>query len=246
MNKLLQYYVNILNKIEGTNLRVRNQENKKLSCYFYSKGEMYDGKLMIVGRAENGGTEEDAWIQGDSCVKGIEEFIENRFQVSSRWSLKWVSEWWGRKGFDEKGGVLYNSATPFWQLVKAVLSGINGDAQWDEERWPLRIIWSNIYKFSPMNGGNPNYTLQMLQLNECQKILQFEIDLFKPDNILFVTGENWFNDVKSLFLQEADQNFYLHQNGKKSYIYVCERPEFKSPYAIAQQVISKIIAARFR
>jgi len=50
-----------------------------------------------------------------------------------------------------------------------------------------------------MNGGNPNYTLKMFQLNYCKEILRIEIELCKPRHIMFVTGEDWFNDVRDIF-----------------------------------------------
>ena len=236
--EIIANYVTIFEKIEKENLRVRNEENKKLACYFFNKGELYDGKLMVIGRAGNGCEEESCWKQGDSKARSIEQFVENTYSHQMQWSLRWVTEWWGRNEVNDKDEKLYNSATPFWKLIKAVLKGID-KSQWDEENWPLKIVWSNIFKVSPMNGGNPNYTLQKLQLDFCKEILKIEIESCKPRNILFVTGDDWFKYVESLFIIDESNFIYKYADGTVANVYICERPEFKSPSMMAEKIISQ-------
>lgn len=66
IKEILKIYEKMIENIETNSLRVRNQNNKKLACYFYNQGKQYDGKLMIIGRAGNGCNEENSWKQGDS------------------------------------------------------------------------------------------------------------------------------------------------------------------------------------
>ncbi|NLE23942.1 MAG: hypothetical protein GX625_01160 [Clostridiaceae bacterium] len=241
INSLLDYYVKIFERVETQSLKVRNEENKKLCCYFYNKGKLYDGKLMVVGRSGNGGSEENCRKQGDLKIRKIDEYIKKIYDSQAASSVSWVTKWWGHDK-DEDGNKQYNPArSSFWLLIKAILMELYKES-WDEntkKTWPELIVWSNIYKVSPVNGGNPNYTLQMLQLDYCKDILKLEIDFCRPKNILFVTGD-WFKDVCSLFECNGSDMVYRYNDGTVANIYVCERPERKSPYKIAERIISEM------
>lgn len=243
IKSLLDHYVKIFQRVETQSLRVRKEEKKKLCCYFYNKGRLYDGKLMVVGRAVNGGNDINCWKQGDSKTRSICKYIEGIYNAQKQASLSWVTEWWGENKVDEKGEKLYNPATSrFWQLVSALTEGLNGES-WNKNTWTETIVWSNIYKVSPTNGGNPNFTLKKLQIDLCIEILRIEIDICKPKIILFVTGENWFNDVRSLFETDGSKFVYRYNDGTVAYIYVCERPDRRSPSLIAKRIINEITSS---
>lgn len=68
--------------------------------------------------------------------------------------------------------------------VAQAITGLTDD-------WPGTLIWSNLYKVAPFQGGNPSPTLKNAQLETCQRHLAAEVALWKPKRILFLTGWSW-------------------------------------------------------
>ena len=230
-NYLIEEYLNMIKFIDQSKYRTRNEENRRLAFQFYSKGNKYDGRFMVVGRAVNGWSEECEWTHGEYSNSSPIDKVSKTYEKSLIDPLQWVHDFWGLNGFDEKGVKKYNTAkSPFWQLTKKVLMKITPEDDWDEENWALRIIWSNLYKVAPSIGGNPNNTLCRYQLEFCKRILRKEIELNKPQYILFVTSENWFKDF-------TDCIPYSNEYSPK--IYVSERPEFRSPSLMADLICNE-------
>ncbi len=77
----------------------------------------------------------------------------------------------------------------FWQAIKTINHGVNGNQR-------LNFIWSNISKYGKNKKGRVSTKVSFLE-NEKLKILLDEIEILKPDAIVFLTGPSYDNDILS-------------------------------------------------
>jgi hypothetical protein len=151
-------------------------------------GRAYAGDLMVVGRALNGTGWADkttpvtlaepaaAQAYADAVTIGVSGGIDC--------PMNWVVDRWGAPED-------YNTKkSAFWRSVRAVLSGIDPAAEVDAA-WPSRLVWSNLYKVSPADEGNPGERLCKIQLPGCIKLLEAELASYQPRRLLFLTGWGW-------------------------------------------------------
>lgn len=101
-----------------------------------------------------------------------------------------------------------------------------------DNAWSQKVAWSNLYKISYSEGGNPDPTI-MNVINEVSlEIILREIELLKPKKILFNTGENFFTDIA---MRKENVFGVKKKSGTKNIIYtgrygnsdvvVCRRPD---------------------
>ena len=134
---------------------------------------------MIVGRAVNGWSE--TWEHGFFVQESPFKMVSEAYQRSLVKPLTWVNYFWGRNEKDEKGNKCYNTAVSrFWQLAKELIYRLTPQEQLVEKRWAETIVWSNLYKVAPNEGGNPNEPLCRAQLEYCRNILKHEIEITTP------------------------------------------------------------------
>ena len=142
------------------------------------RGAAYSGELMWVGRAVNGWTKR-GWSPAElRNPEHVAEFIEivASSSVEEPCPLRWITERWGKNDGD------YNSAkSAFWRAAKKTL--LRPDET--DELWSSRLVWSNLYKIAPKDGGNPGSRLADIQFPFCRDILMQEIDRFRPRRIVF-------------------------------------------------------------
>ena len=62
------------------------------------------------------------------------------------------------------------------------------------DNWFDYIAWTNLYKASPVGGGNPFPYLKQIEHEACDTILKKEIELLSPKYVVFITGWNWLNN----------------------------------------------------
>lgn len=226
-NYLIEEYSNMIKEIDKSNIKIRKDDKKKLCMQFYSKGNNFDGNLMVVGRAVNGWDEEFHWIHGNYASSSPLDLVTKAYEKSLSDPLQWVMNFW-RLNKEVNGKRVYNTAkSSFWQLSRNVLKNITSD-EWKEDIWSTKLIWSNLYKIAPAIGGNPNNTLCKYQLEYCKRILEYEIDINRPQYILFVTGYNWYKDFEDCI---PISNEYAPK------IYVSERPEFRNINQMTEEII---------
>ena len=165
-------------------------EASRLSVFVASRGQRYSGALMVVGRAVNGWKEispteissPDRRRRYVSTLSGVQD---------DQCPMQWVRDSWGKRGG-------YNTArSAFWRVIKDVMRSCAPAARRD---WPSHLVWSNLYKVSPSEGGNPSGQLQQVQLEGCKALLKLEIESFAPARLLFLTGWDW----AAPFLTESD------------------------------------------
>jgi hypothetical protein len=167
---------------------------KEIHSFFMQRGESYgtkNPKCLFVGKATNG------WVAKSKNVDELfDQKNENRI-INRDDEIEWVEKLSGNKGYNYNTN---NSA--FWRVIKNVSSNLFG-----QEEWYKFIAWTNIYKFA-LNNGNPDSFLKKRQKDICNKILDMEIDYFKPNIIIFLTS-NWewfYND--HLNVKKETYNFY--------------------------------------
>lgn len=203
-------------------------------------------RLMVVGRAVNGW--EDVEFSKCASVEAAVALV--KAMHDSRDFSRIVD-----KGKGQKDWYLF-SRSAFWRLIHNVLVAFGEGTSdcWydDQQQWQEKVLWSNLYKVAPRDGGNPDEPLQKLQYQKCVEILKEEIATYKPTHILFVTGDDWFFydkwegyfadalKIKKLSKQERNDKYILGSgiyNDAK--VVVCVRPECKPGAEICAAVMNR-------
>lgn len=192
-------------------------------------GKLYGNnqfKLMIVGRAVNG------WDNDLKSFYTVEQIVEHVFNI--QFNFNCIVD--NRRISDGE----YNfRRSAFWQLIKRVLElyGESEPDKWydDEKNWQEKIVWSNLYKVSPVAGGNPDEKLQKETYEISAEILAREVELYRPTHILFITGKDWFyypkwkgyfNDRIDFNGKFIDDKFVCGVGSINNIkVVVCKRPE---------------------
>jgi hypothetical protein len=170
-----------------------------LTGFLPMKGQQYEDtrSLMIVGRAVNGWTEHitsddlndenQCWAYARLVLESVTQNMEGGCPMS------WVIHHWGMAAAEG-----YNTRrSAFWRAVRRLVGNLQiADV---EGEWPSHLVWSNLYKVSPAAGGNPGTMLQRAQFNGCMQLLRWEIENYRPQRLLFLTGYDWVDP----FLQQA-------------------------------------------
>ena len=67
--------------------------------------------------------------------------------------------------------------------------------------WSSRLAWTNLTKLAPWEGGNPGGGLLDVQRRTGPGLLAIEVDTWKPEVVLVLTGRWWVEPfVRSLGL----------------------------------------------
>ena len=206
-------------------------------------GRLYNKGMLIYGQAMNGW--QNNFFDMDSLIDEIEKSADNHKELYTMVDYKgWHSE-------DRKKSYYYKRSK-FWKLNYQVVTN-SIDPYFDEfyikcvsenERedlldnaWSQTVAWSNLYKISFSKGGNPDYSI-IDKINEISlKIILREIEVFKPNKVLFNTGENFFNNIalsnKNVFdltkVKGSDNILYVgeyeYSTNEKCKMIVCRRPD---------------------
>ena len=220
---LIEFYKDLLIKL--VNHDYPESKNPRNIVVFNSiQGRKYEPnrELMIIGRATNGW---DTYYKPDSQNAQIEiaktiEKIKNRkynFDLTAE-----VTSW------ENNDIPYYISKSRFWNTGLRVATTVLGH---DNSRTD-HIVYSNLFKVSS-DGNNPSPELKELTLASNIKILNAELEFFKPKKILFLTGYNgWAKPfIKELNATpiELAQSKYIHFSGKigETSVVVADHPQGK-------------------
>ncbi|MDE8343605.1 MAG: hypothetical protein POG24_07290 [Acidocella sp.] len=170
--------------------RVTQTTTETITGFLPMIGSEYAGNLMVVGRAVNGWT--DGISPGDLAdVETRNNYVDVVYNsvtgnMPGECPMSWITTCWAQ-------GEKYNTAgSPFWRVIRRVVGKLEITEVDDGNlKWPSHLIWSNLYKVSPANGGNPPMGLKKLQFAGCNDLLQWEIKTFRPHRLLFLTGYDW-------------------------------------------------------
>ena len=223
----------------------------KLSHFVAVKGKRYQpGGLMLVGRCVNGWpaieetdaetfgrraaallTAPDKAGPGFTCIQG--EHGRYCFGDMERPDGRW-----------------WLSRSAFWRTARQIWAAV-GQRAADEDRWFEQIVWSNLFKLAPAEGGNPGGRLIRLQLRSCVDLLLREIELFQPGLLLFVTGAWWldpkeygrptFAEALELTLPASEgrpEHVVATGEYRGAKVIVCNRPEGRSESGFVQAVLA--------
>ena len=237
------YFAEQLLPIVGRN--AARLPDRRLTGFLSMAGHLYKNELMVVGRAVNGWAEgvmpselSSAPIAKDYAEKIFESVIGN-----GQCPMAWVSDCWANPANHESD---YNTKkSAFWRVIREVVSE-SCIANTDEGTWPSHLVWSNLYKVAPEEGGNPSNTLCEIQLPGCISLLQQEISIYLPRRLLLLTGRDWAKP----FLENIAPNFILvsdkyveaiaqisHSSGCTSKVVVAAHPQGKPERIWVQGVI---------
>lgn len=159
----------------------------EISGFLAMTGDLYTGDLMVVGRAVNG------WLRGIlpaelASSRVANSYAEEVFQsvtADGTCPMQWVTDCWG----DEAGD--YNTArSAFWRVIRKTV-GVLGIADPEDIKWPSHLVWSNLYKVAPADGGNPGNALAEIQFDNCLALFNLELKTYAPRKVLFLTGWDW-------------------------------------------------------
>ena len=184
----------------------------ELTGFLAMKGHAYDGGLMVIGRSVNGWRvtiTPDKLRSSDEVnrfARAVQESVNGK---DGKCPMLWVTELWGaREDYDTK-----HSA--FWRCIRKVVQELD-IANVEDANWPSHLVWSNLYKLSPAEGGNPGSRLREIQFPGCIELLKLEIQIYRPSRVLFLTGIDWaepflkkvfemaqFQDIKSTYVERV-------------------------------------------
>jgi len=175
----------VLSAVGGQSAQLPQTE---VTGFLAMAGHSYAKALMVVGRAVNGWAE-GVLPSGLASPSGIERYaalVQTSVSGNGDCPMQWVTKYWGRSS----GGGYSTKRSAFWRAIRGVVDAL-GIASVDSETWPSHLVWSNLYKVSPANGGNPSDALCDVQLSGCIRLLRLELATYNPSRLLFLTGINW-------------------------------------------------------
>lgn len=207
-------------------------------------GRLYGNELMVVGRAVNGWTEgvTPSELSSPSSVTAYAEKVFKSVVGDESCPMAWVTDCWANPDSE------YNTKkSAFWRAIRAVVAE-SGVANTDDATWPSHLVWSNLYKIAPAEGGNPSNALCQVQLAGCISLFQQELNDYRPRRLLFLTGLDWAEP----YLQHVAPTFtptpaggYVealadirHESGHATKVVVAAHPQGKSGSVWVQEVMN--------
>ena len=259
-NQMYNLYKDLYNNFTGKHFSVLDTDNKTLlnnidishlSRFSLMKGSNYDNqtdvKLLLVGRAPNGWGQNLATSDNDFAYGALNDYDLRHFD--------WVEKENGTlasKYIDTHGTYVTYKLAAFFSYAESIFYKLSKITPADSEKWLDYIAWSNLYKISPPNTGNPEKEMETLQREVCNKILLNDIELCQPTHILFFTGyENMFEHFHSIFPDvkyigkncsrgKNKNNIFVEATGtyNGAKIVVCCRPEYRSKEDLINDVMA--------
>lgn len=235
----------------------------KYTCFVAMRGKKYnklDGKeiprLMIIGRAVNGwGREKLLYESADAFAESAYAGFRDTTRFETEWELKFCAEsnYYSEYSKDSQTCRYFLNNSRFWNYSESIWRRLVGDRVIaSEPRWLDYIAWSNLYKISPKQKGNPDNKLCAVQASACIDILLAEIEELNPTHILMMVGDKWLKWKKGDFTRIFTSGFCnIHEEksekntaivcrtfgGDKKKVVVTNRPERKNKEAFVNAVI---------
>jgi hypothetical protein len=143
------------------------------------------------------------------------------------------------------------SQKAFWSYSKEVWEHLSHNTETDE-KWQENIVWSNLYKYSPAAGYNPDDKCARVQQAVCVEILKYELNVFQPDYVLLMTGYDWFAPFAPSFEHVHDEGlrnicrgkdkneFFVEAtaNYQKAKVVIACRPEMRDKAKYVEAVVN--------
>ena len=103
--------------------------------------------------------------------------------------MSWVVE----KAGSKNGGYNTNQSA-FWRVNKKILKALYPKKDL-KEQWSSHLCWSNLYKVAPLKTGNPLKSWRDIQEQYCKKLLEIELESYKPKCVLVMAGNDWYEPL---------------------------------------------------
>jgi hypothetical protein len=208
----------------GIGKELETRQNK-LVAFAAKVGRDYSpGGFMLVGRALNGG--DPAWLPADmnDSDQRMKILAELR---SSTFDNEWTE--WLRK--DHKRA--------FFRVGEKVFNKLFVH---NENRfWADQSVWSNLYKVTYSETGNPPKWLRDTQVPFVNKLLEMEHACFRPTYMLILAGEWWyryhFDELGVERHKVADLHVEAAQWGETKVV-LAEHPQCKKEDKFVDQVFA--------
>lgn len=172
----------------------------------YNKAEL---KVMVFGQETNGWEHQVCPIV--TPVEQSSEIIDITVKGFMDYYRKFLDGW----------GI--NS--PFWHYLKRIQNTLSVSLP-DKT---IEIVWNNIYKIGNKEKGK-NRPVKLIRdfENEYFNLIREEIEILKPDVIIFLTGPNYENRVKKIFpivssiplvssIRQEELSKFQFENGVSAY-----------------------------
>ena len=223
-------------------------------------GRLYNSGLLIYGQAMNG-WQNDTFQDIEDLVSKV---LANTIDHKELYNIVDYNGWHG-----VVNGVsvsYYFKRSKFWKLNYQVTTNANDNTFQNfyikrtsdckkkellDNAWPQTITWSNLYKISYSEGGNPNTEIIEAIKEISLKIILREIALLKPSRVLFNTGENLFSylalassNVFGLTKVPEEGNIlykgeYEYLPSEKCKIVVCKRPDVRNAHYTNADIVNE-------
>ena len=173
--QLLKQYstLNIFGIVDNYNEKTKKRENKAVYPLFLKTNENYekaDKKLMIFGQETNGwGGIYGSGITVDDVMNEYENFFNSKY--------------------------CYIYAGAFWNGVKHFMNKIKKLSHNDN----IDYLWNNIVKMGIDKKGFPSSIYEGIIKPNLNLLIKIEIELLKPDFIVFFTGPNYDSILDNVF-----------------------------------------------
>lgn len=175
----------ILHKVKEKNLKLPDNE-KSTDPLFINVTESYlnaDIRLMIFGQETNG------WGGGEFSEDNELDVIEILIDGDGN-----NPDCMGYRGFfSEK--FCYKYGGQYWNMVKRFII----DLQTDNQDKKIDYIWNNLIKMGKKGISFPNYWYDDIIKKYFNNLVIKEIDILKPDFIVFFSGPNYDKYLNDIF-----------------------------------------------
>ena len=156
-------------------------------------------RLMVVGRAVDGFLHDIDPVEFN-CPDFRAEYTnvlwQRRDLPDGNCPMEWVKERFNYEG----------DWSAFWGVTRRVAIGLEV-CEPERTDWPSHLTWSNLYKVSPAEGGEPKKTLCKIQYEGCKELLKCEFQDYCPRFLLFLTEKQSESDRWARpFLNDLDLN----------------------------------------
>lgn len=201
----------------------------RLNAFWPQQGPDYDGELCLIGRAPNGQHKDTHFdVREATTESGRREILTRaRNYGETRPGI----------GFPVRNSPDANDYEWDYKHVKRVrLFTVP-----DELVGLSRLCWSNLYKISPAETGNPSTLLRRVQRLHCIELLKFEMQQFQPRRVLIMSGFSaWFEEFEARLglALSITPGTYLERTGVKDGVawVVARHPMRASPAVYCTEV----------
>lgn len=191
--------------------------DRKYAVFYPSFGIKPDEhcNFLIYGQAVNGWSPDfntHDRIDYKQLLQDSIEYSNSYYKKKNHSPLDWVNIYWSNSSYNEhvKTGeeiICYPKLeyrvfrSFFWNVVYKLVCRFY-DIDTESFDWSKKIVWSNLYKIAPKEGGNPNDKECLLQDKYSFELVKKEIEELKPKYCIVITNETWWKPFQEYLNSE--------------------------------------------